>query len=182
MSDSATVVEDDPVPETDHVDNSPDPEPSADLPVDNPPDPEPSAGSPDTVKVPLPAGPVSDKLPTDDPVPVKVLDKLPADTDVSMSRVSKSSRSSVTAKVFCAGLSKTFGHIPFPNFYVTGEEWASKAKAHLRLQIKTVFTAKESDVTNSDLRSGPRTIYAMFQIFSVRCCQFEIIWWTLSLG
>ena len=152
MSDSATVVEDDRVPESDAVDNSPDPEPSADLPVDNPPDPEPSADLPDPVKVPLSAGPDSEKLPTADPVPVKVSDKLLADNDVSMSRVSKASRSSVTAKVFCARLSKTFDHIPFPNFNVTGKEWDSKAKADLRLQIKTVFSAKETDITNNDLQ------------------------------
>ena len=112
----ATVVEDDRVPETDPVDNSPDPEPSADLPVDNPPDPEPSADLPGPVKVSLSAGPDSEKLPTADPVPVKVSDKLPADNDVSMSR------SFVTAKVFCARLSKTFDHIPFPNFNVIGKE------------------------------------------------------------
>ena len=146
MSYSATVVEDDRVPETDLVDNSPDPEPSADLPVDNPPDLEPSADLPGPVKVPLSAGPDSEKLPTADPVPVKVSDKLPADNDMSMSR------SSVTAKVFCARLSKTFDHIPFPNFNVTGKEWDSKAKAHLRLQIKTVFSAKETDISNSDLQ------------------------------
>lgn len=35
---------------------------------------------------------------------------------------------------------------------MTGKEWDSKAKAHLRLQIKRVFTAKEIDITNSDLR------------------------------
>lgn len=151
MSDSA-VVEDDRVPETYPVDNSPDPEPSADLPVDNPPDPEPSADLPDPVKVPLSAGPDSEKLPTADPVPVKVSDKLRADNYVSMSRVSKASGSSVTAKVFCPRLSKTFDHIPFPNFNVTGKEWDSKAKAHLRLQNKTVFSAKETDITNSDLQ------------------------------
>ena len=98
------------------------------------------------------AGRVSDKLPSVDPVPVKVSGKLPADNDVSMSRVSESSCSSVTAKAFCTRLSKTFDHLPFPNFNVTGREWDSKAKAHLRLQIKTVLTAKEIDITNSDLR------------------------------
>lgn len=77
MSDSATVVEDDRLPETDPVDNSPDPEPSVALPVDNPPDPEPSADLPDPVKDPLSAGSVSDKLPTADPVPVKVSIKCP---------------------------------------------------------------------------------------------------------
>ena len=40
----------------------------------------------------------------------------------------------------------------FQNFSETGIEWASKAKAHIRLQVKAVLLAKEFDLTNSDLR------------------------------
>ena len=62
--------------------------------------------------------------------------------------MSKPARSSVTAKVFCARLSKNYNHLPFPNFSETGKEWDSKAKAYLRPRIKAVFNAKEIDLTN----------------------------------
>ena len=55
-------------------------------------------------------------------------------------------------KFFCARFSKNYDLSPFPNYSETGREWASKAKAYLRLQIKTVFNDKEIDLTNSDLR------------------------------
>ena len=92
----------------------------------------------------LPTVKVSDKPPAADTVPVsdkppvsptahtasdKVSDKPPVDDDVPMS---KPVRSSVTAKVFCTRLSKTYDHLPFPNFSETGKDWDSKAKAHLR--------------------------------------------------
>ena len=157
-SDSATVIEDpeptatiedDRVPETVPVNNSSDPEP-------------PSVAVPPTVV------PVSDKLPMADTVPVsdkppvsptadtapakfldKVSDKPPVDDDVPMS---KPVHSSVTANVFCTRLSKTFDHLPFPNFSETGKDWDSKAKAHLRSQIKTAFSSKQIDLTTRDLR------------------------------
>ena len=162
MSHSATVIEDDRVPESDPVYKPPEPVLSAVLPadpVDSPPDPEPAAD--------LPVDPVPDKLPAADPVvSVKVTDKPPdkpavvTDNDVPMTvptkpRVAKSSRTSVSAKVFCARLYKSFGPLKFPDFDVTGKEWDSKAKAHLRLQIKTVFNSKDIAVTNSDLRTWP---------------------------
>ena len=139
VSDSATVIEDDCVPECDLVSIT---EPSADLPAD-------------PVNVP-------DKLPVVDPAKVsdKPPDKSPADNDESMTtstkpRVSKSSRSSVSAKVFCARLSKFFNPLRFPDFDATGREWHSKAKAHLRLQIKTVLNGRDIAVNYSDLRTWP---------------------------
>ena len=141
VSDSTTVIEDHCVPESDLVTVT---EPSADLPADpvNVPD-----------KLPV-VDPVSDKLPAAvDPVKVsdKPPDKSPADNDVSMTtstkpRVSKSSRSSVSAKVFCVRLSRFFNPLRFPDFDATGREWDSKAKAHLRLQINTVFNYRDMAV------------------------------------
>ena len=58
----------------------------------------------------------------------------------------------VTAKDFCVRLSKTFNHVSFPNFSETGEEWDSKAKAHLRGEVKAAFSCKEINLTNRDLR------------------------------
>ena len=58
--------------------------------------------------------------------------------------------SSLTAKVFCARLSQTFDHLPFPNFSETGKDWDSKA--HLRSEIKTAFSSKQIDLTTRDLR------------------------------
>ena len=66
--------------------------------------------------------------------------------------MSKPVRSSVTAKVFCTRLSKTFDHLPFPNFSETGKDWDSKAKAHLTSQIKAAFSSKQIDLTTRDLR------------------------------
>ena len=101
-------------------------------------------------------------VPDSDPVNiiVKVTDKSPADpvkvtdnsSDVPMpARVSKSSRSTVTAKTFCARLSKNFQPLAFPNFGDTSDK-DSKAKAHLRAQIKAVFNSKDMDVYSSDIR------------------------------
>ena len=134
-SSSATVAEvladksSDPacVPET--VNNSSDPEPPPVSPVDNSPDPDllkATSVLPTTPvdKVPDPEplkamekspAPV-DKLP--DPEPVKVTDK-PTNDDVLMP---KPARPTVTAKIFCVRLSKTFTHLPFPNFSESGEE------------------------------------------------------------
>ena len=66
--------------------------------------------------------------------------------------MSRSGHSLLTAKVFCARFSKIYVRSAFPNFSETGREWTSKAKAYLRLQIKTVFRDKETAVTNSDFR------------------------------
>jgi len=157
-SSSATVVEDladkSSVPACVPVNNSSDPEPPPVLPVDNSPvlpttpvdkvpDPEPLKV---TDKLPVSFTAPVDKLP--DPEPVKVTDK-PTDDDVPMP---KPARPTVTSKVFCVRLSKTFKHLPFPNFSETGEEWDSKAKAHLRAQVKAAFNCKEINLTNRDLR------------------------------
>ena len=95
--------------------------------------------------------PVLDKSPAD-PV-VKVTDKL---SDVPMPaspRASKSSRPSVTAKIFCARLTKNFQSLVFPDFGdISDKERDSKAKAHLRAQIKAAFSCKDMDVLSSDLR------------------------------
>ena len=55
-------------------------------------------------------------------------------------------------KFFGTRLSKTFVHLPFPNFNETGKDWDSKAKAHLRSQIKTASSSKQIDLTTRDLR------------------------------
>jgi len=155
------TIEDDRVPETVPVNNSSDPElpsvavPPTVVPVsDKPPDTVPAKVTDkppvaDTVSV-------SDKppvSPTADTAPAKVSDKVsdkpPVDDDVSMS---KPVRSFVTAKVFCTRLSKTFDHLPFPSFSETSKDWDSKAKAHLRSQIKAAFSSKQLDLTTSDLR------------------------------
>ena len=160
-SSSATVVEDPPdkssapvcVPEI--VNNSSDPEPPSVSPVDNLPDPEPLKDKPPVLPTKpddLPdKPPVSLTTPMDqplDPEPVKVTDK-PPDDDVPMP---KPARLAVTAKVFCVRLSKTFNHVSFPNFSETGEEWDSKAKAHLRGEVKAAFSCKEINLTNRDPR------------------------------
>ena len=181
VSDSATVIEDDCDPEPVDKPSDPEPPvkrvpdklPVA-VPVEFVPDKPPvDVSMTNTTKTRVP-----DKLPTADPVPVEVSDKPPAadmvpasdkppvsptadtasakvsdkppvDDDVPMS---KPVRSSVTAKVFCTRLSKTFDHLPFPNFSETGKDWDSKAKAHLRSQIKTAFSSKQIDLTTRDLR------------------------------
>ena len=111
--------------------------------------------------VPMPAT-VLDKSPADPAVadPVKVKDK---SSDVSMPasstpRASKSSRPPVTAKIFCARLSKNFQPLGFPDFGdISDKEKDSKAKAHLRAQIKAVFNCKDMDVLSSDLRKWPES-------------------------
>ena len=157
-SGSATVVEDPAdkssvpacVPET--VNNSSDLEPPSVSPVDKPPvllttsvdklpDPEPLKA---TDKPPVSVTAPVDKLPD----PVKVTDKS-TDDDVPMP---KPARSTVTAKVFCARFSKTLNLLPFPDFSETGEEWDSKAKAHLRAQVKAAFSCKEINLSNRDLQ------------------------------
>ena len=156
MSDSATVIEDDRVPESDHVN------------IIGDPDPKPAAVSLD----PVPAAvkdkpsekpdPVPDKVPVADPVKVseKPPDKTPAvatDDDMPMPAPTKprakSSPAGATAKVFCARLSKSISPLKFPDFGATGKEWDSKAKAHLRLQVKTVFSSRDIAISNSDLLS-----------------------------
>ena len=203
-SDSTTVIED-----PDLVDKPPDPEPTATIeddrvpetvPVNNSSDPEPpsvafpptavpvSDKPPDTVPAKVTDKPpladtvrVSDKQPispTADTAPAKVSDKPSVDDDAPMS---KPVRSSVTAKVFCTRLSKTFDHLPFPNLSETGKDWDSKAKAHLRSQIKAAFSSKQIDLTNRDLRMWSDKDLRDVQIFYVICCQFGTIWRTLSL-
>ena len=94
---------------------------------------------------------VSNKVPVD-PVP----DKPPTDVPMTTStktRVSKSSRPPVSAKFFCDHVSKKFDPLHFPNYDVSGKEWDSKAKTHLRLRVKAVFSAKSMAISNSDLRT-----------------------------
>ena len=163
MSDSDTVIEVPVNTPSDPVLPAPAPDPD---PPDIPVDPVPADSvkvaidkdvsmprEPDPDPPDIPVDPVPDKVPVADPVvPVKVSVKPSADKDVSMPRETKTSRTSVTAKVFCARLSKTFNRLPFPNYEVTGKEWDSRAKAHLRVQIRAAFKSKDIDLTNSDLR------------------------------
>ena len=125
-----------PVDSSFYVDRAPETEP--DLPdkslVDDVPMPPPDP-VPDDVPVSKPAQPAA--LSPADPVP---------------DDVSRSGHSFLTAKAFCARFSKIYVLSPFPNFSETGKEWASKAKAYLRLKIKTVFNDKEIALTNSDFR------------------------------
>ena len=79
-----------------------------------------------------------DNLP--DPEPSKVTSDVPMPASAS-----KPSRPAVTAKTFCARLSKNFKPLKFPDFGNASDK-DSKAKAHLRTQIK------DMDVLNSDLR------------------------------
>ena len=160
VSDSSTImaVEDD-VPDPDPVSIT---EPPADLPSD-PVKPVPAADPIELVnpakvsdKSPVPVVKVTDKS-TDVPMPVAdpVSDKsseVPRPVS-STPRASKSPRSPVTAKIFCARLSKNFQPLSFPDFGdISDKERDSKAKAHLRAQIKTIFTSKDMDVISSDLR------------------------------
>ena len=162
VSDSSTVMADDPsvVPDADPIPMSV----SSDPPEDNLP-----AAVPDKVPAPSkssnadkPANPVADPVVdpvkvTDKPpdpvkvVPAKVTDK---SSDVPMpARASKSSRLTVTAKIFCARLSKNFDLLRFPDFGdISDKERDSRAKAHLRAQIKAVFNFKDMDVHSSDIR------------------------------
>lgn len=162
VSDSSTIMAvEDEVPDPDPVSIS---EPPADLPSD-PVKPVPAADPIELVnpakvsdKSPVPVVKVTDKS-TDVPMPVadpvKVSDKsseVPRPVS-STPRASKSSRSPVTAKIFCARLSKNFQPLVFPDFGdISDKERDSKAKAHLRAQIKAVFNSKDMDVISSDLR------------------------------
>ena len=92
-----------------------------------------------------------------------------------MDDVSRPARSFFTAIAFCAPFSKNYDRLPFPNFSETGREWASKAKAHIRLQVKAVLLAKEFDLTNSDLRRWTEIDIRVVQTFSVRCYQFQAV-------
>ena len=65
-------------------------------------------------------------------------------------RASKPSRSTVTAKIFCARLSKNFEPLGFPDFGDISDK-DSKAKAHLRARIKAAFNSKDLDVHTSDI-------------------------------
>ena len=170
VSDSATVIEDECDPEPVDKPSDPEPPVKrvpGKLPVAVPVEFVPDKPPVDVPMTNTTKTRVSDDLPTADLVPVKVSDKPPAADTVSVSDkppvsptadtasakvsdkppvdddvpMSKPVRSSVTAKVFCTRLSKTFDHLPFPNFSETGKDWDSKAKAHLRSQIKTAFSS-----------------------------------------
>ena len=155
MSDSTIVPESDPVDII--VAASPvDPVPAADL-VDKPP-----------VKD-KPLVPVPDKVPAGDPEkPRDKTSTVATDDDVPMPAPTKprakSSRAVVTAKVFCARLSKSFNPLKFPD---------SKAKVHLRSQVKTVFSSRDIAISNNDLRtwseSDLRDVSTLFcEMLSVR--------------
>ena len=122
MSDSATVIEDDRVPESDPVNIIVDKPPVH--PVDSSPYPKPAAVSPVD---PVPAAvKVVDKplVKVSDKPPDKVSDKPPEKPD------------------------------PVPAAD-TVKEWDSKANAHLRLQVKTVFSSRDIALSYSDLRTWP---------------------------
>ena len=164
MSDSTIVPESDPV--NIIVAASPvDPVPAADL-VDKPP-----------VKD-KPLVPVPDKVPAADPEkPRDKTSTVATDDDVPMPAPTKprakSSRAVVTAKVFCARLSKSFNPLKFPDINATGKDWDSKAKVHLRSQVKTVFSSRDIAISNSDLRtwseSDLRDVSTLFcEMLSVR--------------
>ena len=114
-------------------------------------------------KSPVPVVKVTDKS-SDVPVPVadpvKVTDKS-SDVPVPVSstpRASKSFRPLVTAKIFCARLFKNFEPLGFPDFGdISDKDRDSKAKAHVRAQIKDVFNSKDMDVFSSDLRKWPES-------------------------
>ena len=109
-------------------------------------DPEPP---PDPVPVPVKVSdPRVDVAAVDS---VKVSDK--QSVDVCMTTSTKTRGSKVSAKMFCARLSKFFGPVRFPEFDATGQEWDSKAKAHLRLHVKAVFGSKDMAINNSDICS-----------------------------
>ena len=175
VSDSGTIIanetsvpDSDPIPMTSEVssnDNSPAAVPDPVVKVSSkPPDKSPA----DPVKV-VPVESVPDSDPVNiivaaspvDPVPaadlvdtVKVADPVKVTSDVPMpARASKPSRPTVTAKIFCARLSKNFDHLRFPDFGdISDKERDSRAKAHLRAQIKAVFNFKDMDVHSSDIR------------------------------
>ena len=88
MSDSATVIGDECDPEP--VDKPSDPEPSANLPVEPAPDKLSLADLVESVSNEVPVDPIPDKQPTDVPM-----------TTTTKTRVSKSSRPPVSAKIFC---------------------------------------------------------------------------------
>ena len=156
MSDSTKVPESDPV--NIIVAASPvDPVPAADL-VDKPPVPD-KVPAADPEKPPDKTSTVA----TDDDVP------MPAPTKPR----AKSSRAVVTAKVFCARLFKPFNPLKFPDINATGRDWDSKAKVHLRSQVKTVFSSRDIAISNSDLRtwseSDLRDVSTLFcEMLSVR--------------
>ena len=163
MSDSTIVPESDPV---NIVAASPvDPVPAADL-VDKP-----------LVKDKPPV-PVPDKVPAADPEkPPDKTSAVATDDDVPMPAPTKprarSSRAVITAKVFCACLSKSFNPLKFPDINATGTDWDSKAKVHLRFQVKTVFSSRDIAKSNSDLRtwseSDLRDVSTLFcEMLSVR--------------
>ena len=122
------------------------PDPVSGVITDETSDPEPS---PDPVPVPTKVSdPRADLAAVDS---VKVSDKQPA--DVCMTTSTKARGSKVSAKMFCTRLAKFFQPLKFPEFDATGKEWDSKAKVHLRLQIKSVFGSKDMAIHNNDIRS-----------------------------
>ena len=129
MADESSVVPDsDPIPTTFSTE-------SAEPPLkDNLP-----AAVPDKVTVKSPANSVAD------PVEATVTSDVPMPA-----RASKPSRSTVTAKIFCACLSKNFEPLGFPDFGDISDK-DSKAKAHLRARIKAAFNSKDLDVHTSDI-------------------------------
>ena len=142
-----------------------DPVPAADL-VDKPP-----------VKD-KPLVPVPDKVPAADPEkPRDKTSTVATDDDVPMPAPTKprakSSRAVATAEVFCARLSKSFNPLKFPDINATGKDGDSKAKVHLRSQVKTVFSSRDIAISNSDLRtwseSDLRDVSTLFcEMLSVR--------------
>ena len=72
----------------------------------------------------------------------------------SLSLASPKSFLPVTAKKFCARLSKKFQHVDLPDFdHVTEKEWDTRAKVHIRQQVKLIFESKETGLSVADLRS-----------------------------
>ena len=99
---------------------------------------------------------LKDKLPVPDPVHLlETLLKLRTLLKFRINRLMcqcLSPRPPVTAKMFCARLSKTFQPHGFPDFDdISDKERDSKAKAHLRALIKAVFNSKDIDVISDDL-------------------------------
>lgn len=123
-----------------------------------------------------PLVPVPDKVPAADPEkPRDKTSTVATDDDVPMPAPTKprarSYRAVVTAKVFCARLSKSFNRLPDIN--ATGKDWDSKAKVHLRSQVKTVFSSRDIAIGNSDLQtwseSDLRDVSTLFgEMLSVR--------------
>ena len=143
VSGSATVIEDERVPEP--VDNPPDSDLSADLPI------EPIS---DKVHAADPVEPVSDKLPVDPvltPVTATAATAPFPWTAIKTSGVSIASATKLTPKMYCSRVVKLLPCTEPPDFdKVTGKEWDTRARAYIRHRVETMIQTKEIGLLNKD--------------------------------